>query len=493
MSHAFDLEVCRRLPLADASLRLLDFVTEDEFLNDLFDRHRGRGYQRAVSFPLLVRLVADALVGHRGDSAHQTFRQAQADGALPASAQAVYGKLRRLPLEVSKAFFAEAAARLRDVAAAAVANPLPASLAAFRSLGFDGKKLKYVAKRLKALRGLKGHVFGGKLLVVQDLATQQAVVAEATADGEAGDNPLVPPAVERVRALADDRDRVWFGDAAFCDYPLLGLLSAGGDHFVVRFNSSCAFYPDPDVPARTGADDAGRPYREEWGWLGKPGHPHRIRVRRIRVAGGASDRPLTLVTSLLDADAYPAVDLLSAYRSRWGLEVMFQQVVQTFDLRHLIGGTPKATVFQAMLCLVLYNVTLTLRDYVAAGAQREPKEVSLDRLFDHTVRDLTGWMEVLGSAATLELLRATRAGGAAELRRYLEGILGALWTDLWEKAPTRKRPPRPKPRAYLCGGHSSVEKILRGEHTEIPLHPAKQKKRRDPTDTPPPYEAKKDV
>ena len=65
------------------------------------------------------------------------------------------------------------------------------------------------------------HGNGGKLLVVQDLATQQAIVAEATADGEAADNPLVAPAVARVRALPESRPRLWFGDAAFCE--ALGL------------------------------------------------------------------------------------------------------------------------------------------------------------------------------------------------------------------------------------------------------------------------------
>lgn len=482
MATAFDLEAARRLPLADACLRLLDFVTDDAFLDGVFRRHHGRSYERAISFPLFVRLIADALLGHRGASAHRTFQQARADEALPASVQALYAKLRRVPLQVSTGFFADAAARLRDVAPPVTANPLPASLAAFQALGFDGKKIKYVAKQLKVLRGLKGHVFGGKLLVVQDLATQQAVVAEASADGEAGDNPLVAPAVARVRARPDGRPRLWFGDAAFCDFKLLGLLSADGDHFVVRFNTSCGFHPDPTVPAGTGTDDEGRPYGEEWGWLGQPDHPHRIRVRKIAVTVAAGP-PLILVTSLLDADRYPAVALLTAYRSRWGLEVMFQQVVQTFDLRHLIGGTPKATVFQGMLCLLLYNLTLILRDYVAVGAKREPKAVSLNRLFDEVVRDLTGWMEVIGSGATLPLLRATQPVGGTELRDYLEGILGTIWTNLWEKAPTRKRPPRPSPRAYICGGHSSVEKIINGEHKEIPLGPG----------NPPPYEAKKDV
>ena len=82
----------------------------------------------------------------------------------------MYGKLRRIPIGLSQAFFAEATARLAAVLPSQ-ANPLPKSLAAFRVLNFDGKKIKHVAKKLKALRGLKGSVLGGKLLVVQDVGT----------------------------------------------------------------------------------------------------------------------------------------------------------------------------------------------------------------------------------------------------------------------------------------------------------------------------------
>ncbi len=257
MSSTFDLEACRRLPLADAALRLLEYATDEDFLTTVFQRHRGRSYEGAITFPLFVRLVADALLGHRWPSAHQTFRHARAADALEATVQAVYGKLRRVPLGLSTGLFADAAARLRDVAPAVVAHPLPASVDAFRVLAFDGKKLTYVARRLKPLRGLRGHIYGGKLLVVQDLATRHAVAAEA--DGEAGDNPLVPPAVARVRAMPGQGPRVWVGDRAFCDFELLGLLSAGADHFVVRFNTACGFHVDDTEPARTGTDDEGRP------------------------------------------------------------------------------------------------------------------------------------------------------------------------------------------------------------------------------------------
>jgi hypothetical protein len=489
MSSPFDLEVCRRLPLAEATFRLLDYAVDDLFLRDVFEQHRGRSYEGAIEFPLFVRLIIDALLGHQG-SAHQTFLHAGEDASLDASVQAMYGKLRRIPIDLSLGLFVEATNRLRMIGSPGVANPFPESLSEFWILGFDGKKLKYVRKTLKALRGLKGNIYGGKLLIVQDLASQQAVAAQAVADGEAADNPLVPEAVARVRDMPHDGARLWVGDRAFCDYKLLTLLSASNDHFVVRHNASCKFHPDSSVPAKTGKDEEKRPYREERGWLGDSSNPYRCRVRKITVA--REDEPFVVVTSLLDAHRYPAKDLLTLYRSRWGIETMFQQVVQTFDLRHLIGATPQATVFQAMLCLLLYNITLLIRDYVAAKVKREPKTVSTKLLFDDVVRQLTGWTEVIGVDATVQLLHAMPVSGPEQIRQHLHDVLGTVWTDRWAKATTAKRPPRKPPHAYICGGHTSVDKIQRGVHHEIPITPSKRKTPKDKAN-PPPFETTKHV
>jgi hypothetical protein len=489
MSVSFNLEVSRRLPLADAAFRLLDYLSDDTFLDGVFARHHGRSYEEDIRFPLFVHLVTEAVLGHRG-SPHQTFRQAQDENRLESTVQALYGKLRRVPLSLSLGLFTEASARLLQLGSAATTDPLPQSLAGFRVLGFDGKKIKYVTKKLKPLRGLKGNIFGGKLLVVEDLRTRHAVGASAAADGEAGDNPLVPEAVAQVRAVPSDQPRLWVGDRGFCEYETLKLLSAGTDQFVVRYGARFGFHPDPDVPERTGTDELGRPFTEQWGYLGAPSSRRRVYVRKITVTR-VDQSPLAVVTSLLDVEKYPAGALLSVYGSRWGLEVMFQQVVQTFNLRHLIGSTAEGTVFQAMLCLLMYNITLVIRDGVAAGTQRTPDAVSLQVLFGDLVRDLTGWVEVLEPEETVELMRVTRIEGAVALWAYLRTILGAVWTDRWIKAPTRKRPPKKPPRAYLCGGHSSVDKIRRGVHHEIPLNTNK-KKRKNKKD-PPPYEAKKRV
>jgi hypothetical protein len=125
--NAFDREVCRRLPLAEACWRLLDFVTHDDFLDDVFARHHGRSYEDSISFPLFVHLIGDALLQYEA-SAHQSFTRAREDGDLEASNQAAYGKLARVPLGLSQGFFFEAATRLRLAAGRAAVAPQPGRL-----------------------------------------------------------------------------------------------------------------------------------------------------------------------------------------------------------------------------------------------------------------------------------------------------------------------------------------------------------------------------
>src|SRR4051794_36879103 len=81
----------------------------------------------------------------------------------------------------------------------------------------------------------------------------------------------------------------------------------------------------------------------------------------------------------------------------WQIENVFQQVTEVFALRHLIGSAPRATVFQAALCLVIYNVLQLLRGYIAQG-RPEPTPVadlSAEQIFEDLRKDLVGLHEVL--------------------------------------------------------------------------------------------------
>src|ERR1700690_4426321 len=123
MRQDFEREVFSRLPLAQAVLLLWQYICDDDSLNDLFDRHRGRNYQKKITFPLMAQLVRDALLEPDG-SGHKAFSQAQEDGTLTAVLSSTYDKLGNLPPAVSEAFLAEGASRLRQVFPGAdVADP----------------------------------------------------------------------------------------------------------------------------------------------------------------------------------------------------------------------------------------------------------------------------------------------------------------------------------------------------------------------------------
>src|SRR5262249_57054453 len=79
-------------------------------------------------------------------------------------------------------------------------SALPACLAGLAVVVLDGKKIKRAAKRLLAVRGRPGKVFGGKLLVAYLPADGLAVALAADPDGEANDIRLVPRLLPLARA-----------------------------------------------------------------------------------------------------------------------------------------------------------------------------------------------------------------------------------------------------------------------------------------------------
>jgi hypothetical protein len=460
--EGFAKEVCRRLPLAEAALRMLDYVCQEEFLERVFAQHHGRSYEDVISFSLLVRLMSDALLEHEG-SGRQSFERAREMGELDAVTRAVYGKLARVPLLLSLGLLAESVTRLNELYPHAVADKsAPRSLRGFEVVYHDGKTIKHVAKRLKVLQKYLGKVLGGKLLVSQSLRTGMAVCMVADEDGESGESKLVPAAVAQVRSCVVG-PILHVGDRGFCDLKQAGLFAEGDDHFLLRWNQKLHFHRDTSCPIVTGFDATARMYKEDWGWIGQANDPRRRYVRRIRLNRGGGQEEIILLTDLVDAKAYPADDLLQVYLERWGIERMFQQVTEVFHLKSLIGSSPRATVFQASFCFLLYNVIQVMRAYIAEGQRLTPKEISTENLFEDVHRQLTAWTEMLSDKATVALLSTTWT--APQVVRRLQLLLHGQWSELWRKAQSKKPPPPHPNKQYPKGGHNSVYRIIRDAAT----------------------------
>jgi hypothetical protein len=431
----FGREALRRLPLAEATLRIWAFVGNESFLSGVFDRHRGRSYEKILTFPVLVYLIADALLQYRG-SGRRSFDEAKEQGTLDASVVAVFGKLRRLPIALSMGFLTECTLRLMELFPDIAAVLVPTSLAGMEPIVLDGKAIKKVAKRLKAFRGVAGGIVGGRALVALRLRMGVVVAMHAHPDGDANDVRFVPDLLPKVRGLVPG-PRIFLGDRQFCSLEHMARYVVEGDHFLIRFHNGVTFTPDAVRPERTGTDKEGRTYMEEWGWLGRASHKQRRYVRRITLHRPQAES-ISVVTDLEDADQYPGIDLLDLYLCRWGIERVFQQVTEVFGLEGLIGCSPEATLFQFAYCLVLYNILQVVRAYVAKESNHAVAEVSTEKLFVDVENQLNAWNELISPTATVKLieplaLEPTRA----RLRKLLSGI----WKNVWKKAPPQKRRP----------------------------------------------------
>lgn len=457
MDGSFAREVANQLPLAEAVLRLFDHIAQDDFLNEVYDTYRGRSYEAVIKFPLFAHLIADALLEHHG-SGRQSFTRSIEEGQLSTTIQSAYGKLRRVPVSLSMGLLCESSARLHDLFPAGVtANEVPPSLAGLEIFFHDGKTIKHVAKRLKALEKIKGKVIGGRLVVTQSFSTGMVVAMGADEDGESGEQPLVPDVLAQTRAAFSDCARLHAADRQYCDLIQMERFTAQNDHFLLRWNRKLKFYRDEQWQPLTGVDRYGRDYTEDWGWVGSG--KNRRHVRRIHLHREAGKEDVILLTDLDDPGAYPADDLLEVYLHRWGIEQMFQQVTEVFNLQTLIGTSPRATVFQASFCFLLYNMTQVVRAYIAEGAQREVSEVSLELLFYDTHRQLNAWTEVLKPQQTVDLLSTTWT--PAQVARRLQQLLHNEWSDRWTKSPsnTHKRVLNQRDE-YPSGGHVSVFRVM---------------------------------
>jgi hypothetical protein len=304
-------------------------------------------------------------------------------------------------------------------------------LAELEVLVVDGNVIKRVPRRLKATRRATGGLGGGRALVAETLRNGLGVALAAHADGEINDVRLLGQLVPVVRARVPG-PRLWVQDRQFCDLVQPQWLTQAGDEFLVRWHRRLCFARDTSRQAREGREAQGRRWVEDWGWLGGPRDPRRRDVRRLRLQVSARET-LVLVSSLLDATRYPAVELLELYRGRWNIERVYQEVTEVFGLQRLIGSRAAATVFQLAFCLVLYNLIQVVRAYVAEGAERTVAVGSIEKLFQDVARQLVAWSALCGVTATVQEMGPPL--GVAELRQWM----GGQWRPWWQTSPPQKR------------------------------------------------------
>jgi hypothetical protein len=174
----------------------------------------------------------------------------------------------------------------------------------------------------------------------------------------------------------------------------------------------------------------------EWDLL-----PVQITVRIVRFTTtirGFRSRRVTLVTSLLDPELYPAEELVALYARRWRLELCLRDLKTTLGLDQLRCKTPDMAEKELLAYLVAHNLVRCLMAEAVATHRVELERVSFKGSLD-ALRQFSDAM--------------SRASNRKLRRQLWENLLLALARDLVPRRPNRTEPRavkrRPKPYPLL--------------------------------------------
>jgi Transposase DDE domain len=460
----FSATVLSKLPLADAVWRVLHFTLADSWLDDLWDRERGRCYEKVLKFSTLARLVIEALTQH-GGSGRQAFERGQESDTLPVAISSTFEKLGNLPLPLSQGLLEEGTQRLGEILpekSAVAPFPLAACWKGHEVFGVDGKAVKHVKRLLKPLRGLQAGILGARASVALNMRTGMAVSMVGHLDGEAGEGSLTEGLLPKMAAAAGNKPWVVVLDRLYCNLKFPHLVLAAGGHFLARYCSNTHFVVDPARQPQESRDARGQRIVQEWGRLGKSAGSRALYARRITLHL-ASGTEISVITDLLDETAYPPEDLLVMYRKRWGIEKVFHQITDVFSLKNLIGSSPRAVLFQLSFCLLLYNTLQVLRTHLALHQECEAEKISNEKLFYDLKRQIVSVDELVKEEQLFGLLGEVPT--PVELRGHLTENLRGVWSNRWWKAPSSGGGGHKKVKTRVLGNHTSTHRVLQEAKT----------------------------
>lgn len=132
-----------------------------------------------------------------------------------------------------------------------------------------------------------------------------------------------------------------------------------------------------------------------------PTLPEKVRVRVIRstVRIRGKKEKLWLVTSLLDAERYPADEIVALYGARWRIETLFEELKGTLSADVLRSRTPEGVSKEMAARILTLNVVRTIVVDAALQAGVRPEQIS----FVHAVRAVVAFSGEMARAPAWKL------------------------------------------------------------------------------------------
>jgi Transposase DDE domain len=445
---------CQAVPLGVMVRGTMEWLLDKAMMEKLFAQEAPDLYTRELTISALVGLFIQVSTGAR-QCVYAAYKadQASADPTIATSAQALYGKLGRLPPALSEAVVRYSARRCGDLLAFAPPardEPLPG----YRMRVLDGNVLAGTDHRLKALRRWLNACLPGKSLVVYEPGTGLVSDLVLCEDAYTQERALMSQVLERLR----EKDLI-VADRNFCTQRLVMGVRARGAFFIVRQHAT-------NLPCRTvtklkpcGTTATGT-VSEQSVQTNDPDTGQAILLRRIQVRltnkTRDGERTITLLTNL--PNDVSAVTIAELYRQRWTIENHFQFLTQSLHCEVSGLGQPRAALFAFAMALVAGNALAVVRGGLrsAHGVEAE-RDVSGYYLADEVAGDYRTLMKYLPA----EQWRGWRDLPVPAMARLLRAIAQHVNLKGLSRSPRGpKKPPQEKPVYDKKHKHYSTARLL---------------------------------
>ena len=154
-----------------------------------------------------------------------------------------------------------------------------------------------------------------------------------------------------------------------------------------------------------------------------------VRILRLRVQKpGFRTRDLTIVTTLLDAELYPAQEILDVYFKRWRLEMCLDDLKTTLAMEKLNCRTPALVQKELLVFFIAHNFLRWIMCQAAQAAAVKLERISFTGTLDAFRQWSIGFTQVRGP------------GKLAKQKRLWREFLRILAADLLPERPGRQEP-----------------------------------------------------
>jgi hypothetical protein len=235
---------------------------------------------------------------------------------------------------------------------------------------------------------------------------------------------------------------ILLGDRAYGQYVVAAMLQQGGVDLLSPVPTRNRKVDFGAAHTHLGPDDAlfvwKKPARrsklltpEQWAEL-----PAELTVRLLRVhleRPGFRSSSFVLMTTLLDADTYPAAEIMAAYARRWRLEMSLDDLKTTLGMESLHCKTPAMVQKELLVYLSAHNLIRWMIAQAATQEKVDPERIS----FKGSVDGLRQWSPALAHSGTTPARR----------RKLWRQLLRTLARDLLPVRPGRQEPRAVKKRS----------------------------------------------